>query len=290
MLEDFNTFLEETEKAIRLKSNTEVLNSKIEEEVVNRGLGSAEELKKDLPRVVSYGNESISLVRADGIGMTSDNQLTRIDFIGKLKNKSNIYGDLAFTPDEVSEISKSYQNLSTGINSVLPMRCTGADCHFAADCVYQKMGKSPAGLGCIIEYDLLAWHTEKLMNQFEVEPDDHTELMLIQEVSEGYVLEMRLNRVLAEPQNSRLFMEVERIGKNETTITEEEHWAFRVKEKIKTRRMKLLESLNATRSSIRQVPEVEEQQTYFSKVSELKNMITKIRNSEVAKIVSEDQQ
>ena len=59
------------------------------------------------------------------------------------------------------------------------------------------------------------------------------------------------------------------------------HWAWELKERIKNRRMKLLESLNATRSSKKEKSNEGNVQNYSAFLTEMMSQINKIKAEEV---------
>ena len=193
---------------------------------------------------------SLELVRIDGIALTDTGKLTRARYFNKMDVRNQIYVDMTFTKEEAQGIQGRMGHLSTGVNSVTALKCMGAQCSFAADCPYQQIGKAPLGKSCLIEVDLLLYHSQRFMKEFEVDPEDHTEILLVQELSELVIYEMRVARVLATPENALLFQEEIKMDKEGNEIRNEQiHWAWELKDKIKNRRMKILDALNATRKS-----------------------------------------
>jgi len=235
-----------------------------------------ESLKKTLPRQDSSEYGSVALVNLNDMALTTEGQLTRTGFFENLTINREKYKDIVLTREEATSLSLSYRNLATGVNSVVPLICTAEKCPFNNDCWYYEHGKAPIGRRCLVEYDLLAFHTKRFMEELDVDPTNHTELMLVQELSELIIYEMRLNNTLAKPENATLMGFRTKFSPDGEVIEEEvEHWALGVKDKIKAKRIKILDLLMATRKSKQSSKhnEKENTQSYISFVREIKEAI-----------------
>jgi len=216
------------------------------------GVETNEDLRELLPtQKKNNTNGTIVLTDITGISLTSEGLITRNEFFANLEATSKEqYGEILLTRGEAERLSMSYKKTATGVNSAVPLTCMGNDCPFANNCIYVEMDKAPLGKPCKVEADLLNFHTTRFVNEFDVNVNDHSEIMLIQELSELIIMETRVTAVLAHPDNARLFGIRVSIAADGTPLEEEvEHWAWGTKEKIKNRRMKILESLNATRKA-----------------------------------------
>lgn len=220
--------------------------AKIKQALVKQEVSSLEKL----PKFKRDKHGALDVVRIDGIGLTSTGVLTRTDYFSKMDMRKEIYGELAFTKEEADKITRQYKKLATGPNSVMAMVCTANLCPFAFDCPYQQIGKAPVGLACLLEYDLLDYHSRRFIEQFDIQPEDHSDMLLVQELSELTVYEMRLARILASPDHALLYTEEIKTSVDGTvTVTEKEHWALAAKAKIKKSRLQVLDALIGTRKS-----------------------------------------
>jgi len=223
----------------------------LEQERKRQGVETNKELREKLPPQKSTETGTIILTDITGISLTSEGILTRNEFFSNMEStKLEQYGDIVLTEEEARKLMMSYKKMSTGVNAAVPLTCQGTECPFAKNCPYVELGKEPLGKPCLVEADLLNYHTTRFINEFDVDVNEHSEIMLIQELSELIIMETRVTNVLAEPKNASLYGIKESVAADGTIIQEEvEHWAWGLKEKMKTRRMKILESLNATRKS-----------------------------------------
>lgn len=281
---DFKSFSDKLNEDIKKKIEE---GKKIDDLIIEEyGDASLEEVKKELP--VTENARDLSLVRYDGVGITREGKLTLSTFFEDL-GVGEEYGALAFSAEEIKKISRAMRKRATGPNSVLALTCAGRECSFADKCIYQQLGKAPVGLECLIEIQLLEYHTRKLMNQFKIDPEDYTELMLVQEIAETYVTEMRINMVLAKPENAEMMGIRLKFSPDGEQIQEETaHWAVGQKEKIKDRRMKVLRSFMATREANQKAmreAEKDNSTSYFEVLKKLNDKIEsfKLKNIEEAK-------
>lgn len=223
---------------------------KINESKKEERVEKDEELRESLPAQNAKEHGTLSLVSITGIGLTKQGKLTKTSFFDSLDISQDDYKDIYLTPEEAQYLANTYRHMTTGINAAIPLRCTGDDCPFAHDCPYVEMKKAPVGKPCKVERDMLNYHTRRFIEEFNVDMDSHSEIMLIQELSELIIMETRVTHVLADPENAQLYGIAEKFNKDGDVIKEEVvHWAVDVKERLKNRRMKILESLNATRKS-----------------------------------------
>lgn len=248
-----------------------------------------EELVEKLPVQNNIKHGEIELVKLNGLALTEQGILTRAGFFENLEiTKKDHYGDIMLTKEEANKLSRAYRKLSTGVNSIVPMTCKAYDCKMANRCPYVEMDKAPLGRPCLLEEDMLNYHTVKFMNQFDVKTEDHSEVLLVQELAELVILEMRLTIIMSGSSDSleqmmggwKIVFSPE--GDKEELMTE--HWAFAAKEKIKNRRMKILDSLMATRKVQAQInknkKEAKDDGSYTSYVKNMKAMFESIRETE----------
>lgn len=274
---------EDLEKKQKLREN---INSLIEERSQEAGK-TVDQYLNDLPKQRADEHGRLALVRMDGVGLTENGKLTKTKFFERLRRGREVYKDLVFTKDEAIHISTHYETLSIGINSVVPLKCFGQDCSFADTCPYQQVNKAPVGLPCLLEYDLLLYHTEQLMDHFNVEPDDYVDLMLVQELAELVVYEMRVTRILSERDNNRLNGLKMAFSPNGTPYEEEViHWAWDLKEKIKTRRLKVLETLMGIKS--KKKSKNDNVDTSVSGMLSIMDKLNTIMSAQNTKIISDE--
>lgn len=177
-----------------------------------------------------------------------DNEEAREAYLSKVRSSIGSYGQIQLSEEESNRINQSMGRMTTGINSAIPMMCSGPKCSFASTCPYQKIDKAPILDPCVVEVQLISYWTEQFITEFDVNMKNYTELYLVSELAEFNIFEMRITKYLAENHPTLMQDVTVAIDSNGGEIVNKEvSRAFDLKERIKKSRMKVLESLNATR-------------------------------------------
>lgn len=189
------------------------------------------------------------LVRLDDIAVTEDGHVTKTKFFTFLKAGIEDYRDLAFTEEEARTISQSLRFMRTGLNAVVPIYCAGAErCPFARMCPFVKINKVPLARICPVEASLMKSWTEDYINEFDVNPNNITEMSLVQELAELDIYDRRATFALQEGQGQQLTQE-QPVGidsEGNPIFQMQVHTAWELKERIKARKSKVLEMLVGT--------------------------------------------
>lgn len=189
-----------------------------------------------------------ALVDLRGIQTSSDGQLTKTRYFEMLQLEDEEYKDIRFTPEQAKRISIAMRSMSTGLNSSIPILCTGPACPFAVFCPYQKENLAPIGKSCLVEKQLIAKLTQGYIEEFDVNFNSLTEIGMVSELVEFDIYEMRINRHIAEKYPTLLQDWVSGFAEDGTAITNKDvSKVFEIKERIKKQRYKVLEALVATR-------------------------------------------
>lgn len=116
------------------------------------------------------------------------------------------------------------------------------------NCPYFAEQKAPVGLPCLVEVNLLHFYTSQYIEEFDVDPSRITELHLISELAEFDIYEMRATKIIAEKYPTMLqeyCMGFDSEGN--AIINEDISKVFELKDRLKKSRMRILETLMATR-------------------------------------------
>jgi len=174
--------------------------------------------------------------------------ITIANYLNYLDLSNDQYKALNYTEKDYQIISGKIKNFSVGSITSVPMICKGHKCNFASSCPYIDIGKEPIGLQCKLENDLIIYWTKKFIEEFEVNPKNFTEIQLVSELAEFNIYEMRITKYIAEQYPTLLQNVVTGIDNAGNVIENEEiAKAYELKERIKSKRMKVLEALLATR-------------------------------------------
>ncbi len=143
------------------------------------------------------------------------------------------------------------------------------------NCPYHQIGKAPVGQGCLLEAQLIHYWTEQYLNEFDVDPASVTEMHMVSELAEFNIYEMRITKYLAEHHPTLMQDVVTGIDANGNVFQNQEiSRAFDLKERIKKNRMKVLESLMATRKDkVKIIAAISDKDNSMSRLADLKTKI-----------------
>lgn len=110
------------------------------------------------------------------------------------------------------------------------------------NCPLQQIGKAPIGKACLIETQLQNEWTRRYIEQYDVDPDNITEVSFCTELAEIEILLRRLNLSLAKPENSELVTDqTVGIGRDGTPVVQKQLSPFmETKDRLQNRRSKII--------------------------------------------------
>lgn len=162
------------------------------EQILSESMNSAENrVKKDL-------------VTVGGLARTETGKLTKSDYFRWIGHDLDDYDQISMTPTEAKKINMHLRKLSTGSTAMIPLYCGGSACPFSDRCPLQAMGKAPIGKQCLLEVQLIKEFIVRYFKEFDIDPNNFTEVGYINELAEIMIMEMRLNMCLARPENAEL--------------------------------------------------------------------------------------
>lgn len=165
-------------------------------------LDITDEEKAKLPAAGTHGNKS-AYFTTNGLAITEDGRLTRSKYLNVLTNTLDDYSDVIMTKEEAARVRLTIFNLKHGSTAAIPVICTGPHCPWAARCVYQQMNKAPLGRQCLVELNLMKQWQLNYYEEYEIDPDNFTEMTLVNELVEVEVHLYRCNLSLAlDPQQA----------------------------------------------------------------------------------------
>lgn len=213
-----------------------------------------------------------------GIVIRDNGQITKEDHMAKLAIDANKYKNITLSEEEAKKVIYQMKRMTTGVNAVVPLVCTGDLCPFKRSCVYYEIGKVPLGKPCLVETQLIEYWMAQYFEEFEVNPTRITEVHLISELAELDIYEMRVTKYLAENHQTLLQEVMSGVDPAGNIISNlEVSRAFDLKERLKRQRMKVLEALMATRKEkIKAITGVTGGTDAASRISELKEKLEKL--------------
>lgn len=173
---------------------------------------------------------------------SSSKELTKENYYRFINHRLDDYSDLQFSPEEAKRITSHLQKLSTGSTAMVPMYCAGPQCIFASRCPLQMMGKAPLNRQCLIETELLKDWIIKYFDEYDIDPNNFTEVAYINELAEIEIYLMRLNMSIAKVENSELVIDqVAGFATDGTPIIQKQLSPFmEQKERLQNRRSKII--------------------------------------------------
>ena len=221
-----------------------------------------------------------------GLAINEDGKVTESKMFDFLQLDPEEYGHILFTAEEARKVHYRLQGVKWGgAAAKVPLYCGGKEiCPFAPECPFVEIDKVPVGRKCLIEMELLAFWTARYMKEFEVDPENHSEVGMITELAELDIYDLRANMILSRPECAELTCDIvvgiDREGK--PIVNKEVHKAWELKESVKKRKQKILESLVGTRKEKykRDVAlKRRSEKDHSTQVLELKRKLEKARGS-----------
>jgi len=162
---------------------------------------------KDSKNTTTESREPKEIITLGGTAITGAGKLTRSNFFRFIGHNLDDYDDVKLSKDEAVRIHHHIQKLSTGSAAMIPMYCGGPRCPFADRCPLQAIGKAPLGKQCLIEVQLMKEWIIRYFDEYDIDPNNFTEISMINELAEIEVMLMRLNMNLAKRENSELVID-----------------------------------------------------------------------------------
>lgn len=152
--------------------------------------------------------DKLQKVFINGTGITENGKEIQTKFFKTLARDLDDYSDISFTKDEAIRINNHISKLSTGSTAIVPLICPGEEqCPFSSSCPFAQMKKTPTLRQCLVEVNLLKQYILEYMEDYQVDPDNFTELSYCNELAEIEIYLWRLNNNLAKPANAELVVE-----------------------------------------------------------------------------------
>jgi len=186
-----------------------------------------------------------------GLAVNENGKVTESKMFDFLGLDPEEYGHILLTAEEARKVHYRLQGVKWGGTAAkVPLHCGGEKiCPFAQECPFVEISKVPVGRKCPIEVELMTFWTSRYMQEFEVDPENHSEVGMITELVELDIYDLRASMILARPECADMTKEVvvavDVEGK--PIVNKEVHKAWGLKERVKKRKQKILESLVGTR-------------------------------------------
>lgn len=240
-------------------------------------------------RVYTLETEKVSWMKLEDI-LKSKEKYNLLSTEPSSDDSSISFGDFYLV--DIIEVSEPFEDevydLTIALNSNFI-----ANNILVHNCDFYKLGKIVIGEDCLLEENLIEYWTTKYIDEFDIDLNSITELHTISRLVEITVKEMRMNLYssIHEPDLMQDFItSVDEQG-NEI-VNKGVSTAHTIREQLDVRKLKILESLNATRErkaklQLGAASIVSEQTSYTNLRNTIETLAAKIAESSGGKIVNE---
>ena len=158
-------------------------------------------------KFTAENRESKALVSLGGLSLTRSGKLTRSGYFRFLDHDLDDYHEVQMTDEQAKKVHHHLEKLSTGSSAMVPLFCGGSKCPFSDRCPLYKMNLAPISKACPIEGELLKEFTFRYFTEYDVDPNNFTEVGYVNELAEIEIYLMRLNMSLAKSENAEIVIE-----------------------------------------------------------------------------------
>jgi hypothetical protein len=198
------------------------------------------------------GMPNASLLRLDGMQIDKEGNITKGNFFEFLNIPLGNYDSLekSLTPEQALKFRNAVFRMKVGTSAAIPLMCAGPEkCPMAKKCPLNAVGKYPIAEACIVEVTLVNAWTESYIQEFGIDPDSISQMVLVNRLVELDLLDYRANMGLSgiNDREAPTLLKTTVI-ETDTTTTEQVnlHPLLEAKTKFHNERLKLLEALVAT--------------------------------------------
>jgi len=186
--------------------------------------------------------DKLVAIKPNGMGITESGESKKTKFFKYLDYDFDDYSDITYTPQEALRIVNHINKLQTGSTAMVPLYCGGDKCPFSDRCPFHQMGKSPLNRQCPLEVQMLKHWIYQYMEEYNVDPENFTEVGYCNELSEIEIYLWRINNNLSKPENAELIVD-QPVGVDPegNAITQQQlSPLMELKEKLQNRRSRIV--------------------------------------------------
>jgi hypothetical protein len=196
------------------------------------------------------GTPKAALLKLDGTQTDLLGNVTETDFFKFLKLPSEHFANLEkeMSPEQALKFRNHIIRMKVGTSAIIPMLCGGSRCP-VKHCSFHAYKNWPISEPCPVEGNLVAVWTRNYVDDLEINPENRTELILVNQLVECDIIDYRANVALScdEEAWTLLKVDVTTVADGVTNEVTNAHPILEIKERTQSRRLKVLESLSATR-------------------------------------------
>jgi len=168
--------------------------------------------------------------------------------------------ELNMDKETATKYKRYIMSLKHGMHAAVPLTCVGGKkCPLGSRCPFTRHDDEgmvdyddstyPLCRPCPVERDMVKLHMLDMVREYEVEPDDYTDIAIVSKLATLDVLEFRCNMLLATDAEGLVISEVTSFDPKNSKefISRKAHPAFEILEKIHRIKQDLLRGMVGTR-------------------------------------------
>jgi hypothetical protein len=195
------------------------------------------------------GKPKAELLKLDGTQLDHIGNATKTDFFKFLELPAEHNADLAkvMTPAQALKFRNHVVRMKIGTSAMIPMLCGGPKCP-VKQCPFHDNKNWPLAKPCPVEATLVAAWTQSYVEDIGVQPEERTEMILINKLVECDMIDYRANIGLSKDEDGWSLIKTDIIdnGQSQQEVSTL-HPLLEAKSKAHSERMRVLESFSVTR-------------------------------------------
>ena len=197
------------------------------------------------------GTPNAALLRLDGIQIAEDGKVSKTDFFKFLDLPAGDYTNLekTMTPEQALKFRNHVVRMKYGTAAAIPLLCAGRQCP-VKQCPFHSGENWPISEPCPIEGKLISMWMRSYMEDLGIDPENITEMVLINKVVEADIIDYRINIALSggNDKEASTLLKTDTVETEHATSTSTNiHPLLDIKEKYHKIRQSVLETFAATR-------------------------------------------
>jgi hypothetical protein len=197
------------------------------------------------------GTPKAAIIKLDNTEISKDGKVTKSNFFDFLNLPIGHQVDLdkALTGDQALQFRNLFIRMKIGTAAAIPMKCIAHKCPNKM-CPFHETKSWPVTSICPLESALIITWTKSWMEDLNVDPENMSEMVLINKLVELDMIDYRANLGLSGSVDEEAITLVKTnitSAPNMTSETSVAHPLLEIKEKLQRMRAQILECLGATR-------------------------------------------
>lgn len=201
------------------------------------------EVKEEVALPTLYQPKSFLTISKEG-----GQQRSITDIIAKFSIDHSDYENMEVTEEQGKRINKALGRMVTGVAASVPILCRGSQCSYSETCPFFKENAHVVGEKCPVEVSLIEAWAQDFIEELAINPNSITEVQILSRLIEISVLERRLTLYMSLHEPDLTYEANIGVDEAGNVLTaKQSSISFEQRQRLDREKMRLLESLNATR-------------------------------------------